>query len=186
MSHSTIRPSAAKVNDGLGMRMNFTRASDYIFGKEFIVFYIHNKNEDQIEWTALPKCIRLRIYGLGAPGTETQALTERIFNGHQFLQFHCEYEPMMAGKAEATLSKLSRYEGVVRTSADFVAYLSQNGGRPEIREGVTSFYGSKWDLKESKPKTEHCIFLDEKIFVTVKRQSMIFCALPAGKWRRYC
>ncbi len=66
----------AKVNDGLGMRMNFTRASDYIFGKEFIVFYIHNKNEDQIEWTALPKWYPVKDIRAGAPGTEKQALTE--------------------------------------------------------------------------------------------------------------
>jgi hypothetical protein len=37
------------------MRMNFTRASDFIFGKESIVFYIHNKNKDRVEWTALPE-----------------------------------------------------------------------------------------------------------------------------------
>jgi hypothetical protein len=91
-----------------------------------------------------------------------------------FYNFTANMTPMMAGKAETTLSQLSRYEGVVRTSADFVAYLIQNGGRPEIREGITSFYGSKWDLKENKPKTEYCIFLDEKIFVTIKKTEYDF------------
>lgn len=41
------------------------------------------------------------------------------------------------------------------TKREFVISRMKDGWTPTKKEGVVSYYGSRWDVKESKPRTEY-------------------------------
>lgn len=61
----------------------------------------------------------------------------------------------------AVLSKQYRYDGIVKTRLQHVIDCIAEGWIPKRRENVVSCYGSKWDVKESKPKTEYRLILPQ-------------------------
>ena len=63
--------------------------------------------------------------------------------------------PMRFGKVDAILGSLVRCDGKVMTRREFVIQAVKDGWMPEQRDGVTSWYGSKWEPKQSKPRTEY-------------------------------
>lgn len=65
--------------------------------------------------------------------------------------------PMRFGKVDGVLGSLVRCDGKVMTRREFVIQAVKDGWTPEQRDGVTSWYGSRWEPKQSKPKTEYCL-----------------------------
>lgn len=65
--------------------------------------------------------------------------------------------PMCFGKVDAVLGSLVRCDGKVMTRLEFVIQSVKDGWMPEQKDGVTSWYGSKWEPKQSKPRTEYCL-----------------------------
>lgn len=63
------------------------------------------------------------------------------------------------GQVLAVLSAKFRYDGAVKTRRQHVIDCIAEGWKPERRENVVSYYGSKWDRKESKPRTEYRLIL---------------------------
>ena len=63
--------------------------------------------------------------------------------------------PLQLFRIQKTLNKQYRYDGVIKPRRQFVIDSINDGYKPEMRENVTTFYGSKWDVKESKPRTEY-------------------------------
>lgn len=63
--------------------------------------------------------------------------------------------PMHFGKVDAVLGSLIRCDGKVMTRREFVIQAIKDGWTPEQKDGVTSWYGSKWEPKQSKPRTEY-------------------------------
>lgn len=61
--------------------------------------------------------------------------------------------PVRFGKARAKLEGLIRSDGKIMQLREFIVSLVKDGWTPEKDEGVTTWYGSRWDRKESKPKT---------------------------------
>ena len=61
--------------------------------------------------------------------------------------------PVRFGKARAKLEGFIRSEGKIMQLREFVVSLVKDGWTPEKDEVVTTWYGSRWDRKESKPKT---------------------------------
>lgn len=59
------------------------------------------------------------------------------------------------GKVDAVLGSLIRCDGKVMTRREFVIQAVKDGWTPEQKDGVTSWYGSKWEPKQSKPRTEY-------------------------------
>lgn len=59
------------------------------------------------------------------------------------------------GRVMATLDSLIRVDGKVIHKYEFVQWAVENSWLPHKEEGVISYYGSKWDVKESKPRTEY-------------------------------
>ena len=53
--------------------------------------------------------------------------------------------------------KRNDYNGVIKTRKQFIVDEIANGAKPERKDGVISYYGSKWNRKESKPKTTFAI-----------------------------
>ena len=62
---------------------------------------------------------------------------------------------MQFGKVSSVLDALIRVDGKVMTKREFVISRMKDGWTPTKKEGVVSYYGSRWDVKESKPRTEY-------------------------------
>lgn len=67
------------------------------------------------------------------------------------------------------LSKKYIYDGKLKTRKDFIIDTLAEGGKAEQKDGVISYYGSKWDKKQSKPKTEYRLYTAEGSFYTVTK-----------------
>lgn len=65
--------------------------------------------------------------------------------------------PVRYGKVNAVLSVPVRCDGKVMARREFVIQKVQDGWMPERKEGVIKWYGSKWERKQSKPKTEYTL-----------------------------
>lgn len=66
--------------------------------------------------------------------------------------------PMRFGKISVTMDTLIRVDGALMTKRDFIISKIKEGWIPMKDEGVTSWYGSKWERKESKPRTEYKLY----------------------------
>lgn len=83
---------------------------------------------------------------------KTQIQTERIFD---------------------VLSKIQGYRsnGKVeyKSRKDFIIDTLTEGGKAERKDGIVSYYGSKWDRKQSKPKTEYRLYTAEGSYYTITK-----------------
>ena len=68
--------------------------------------------------------------------------------------------PMRFGKVRAKMEGVVRADGKVMSLRDFVTGLVKDGWEPAKRDGVTRWYGSKWEPKQSKPRTEYVLARD--------------------------
>lgn len=73
----------------------------------------------------------------------------------QYLGWADSMSPMRFGKVDAVLGSLIRCDGKVMTRREFVVQAVKDGWMPKQLDGVTSWYGSKWEPKQSKPRTEY-------------------------------
>ena len=89
---------------------------------------------------------------------EQLALTEK--EKAKFLGWADDMTPLRFGKVLKTLSGMVRQDGVLKPTYQFIIDVINDGYRPEMREGVVSYYGSKWNPQKSKPRTEYCLQKD--------------------------
>lgn len=74
------------------------------------------------------------------------------------------------------LSKKYIYDGKLKTRKDFIIDTLAEGGKAEQKDGVISYYGSKWDRKQSKPKTEYRLYTaDGSYYVITKIEFDFAC-----------
>lgn len=70
------------------------------------------------------------------------------------------------------LSKKYRYKidnnSKILSRRDFILELLSSGWKPERKEGVVSYYGSKWNRKQSKPKTEYLMGRQNESYTITK------------------
>ena len=70
------------------------------------------------------------------------------------------------------LSKKYRYtidnNSKILSRRDFILELLSSGWKPERKEGVVSYYGSKWNRKQSKPKTEYLMGRQNESYTITK------------------
>lgn len=57
---------------------------------------------------------------------------------------------------------------------DFIIQILNRGGRAEKKEGIVTHYGSKWNPKESKPKTEYRLYTEDNSFYTITKTEFSF------------
>lgn len=62
---------------------------------------------------------------------------------------------MQFGRIDSVLSKRVRENNVIMTKREWIEGKIKEGYRAEQKDGVTTWYGSRWNAKESKPKTEY-------------------------------
>ena len=79
------------------------------------------------------------------------------------------------------LSKKYIYDGKLKTRKDFIIDTLAEGGKAEQKDGVISYYGSKWDKKQSKPKTEYRLYTAEGSFYSVTKIEFDFACYMMQK-----
>ena len=63
-----------------------------------------------------------------------------------------------------------RVDGKVITRRQFIIDSINDGWVPQKEEGVTSWYGSRWNPKESKPRTEYQLYKDGYVYKISKTE----------------
>lgn len=83
------------------------------------------------------------------------------------------------------LSKIKGYSdnGKVeyKSRKDFIIDTLAEGGKAEQKNGVISYYGSKWDRKQSKPKTEYRLYTAEGSYYTITKIEFDFACFMMQK-----
>lgn len=70
-----------------------------------------------------------------------------------YLGWADEMTALRFGRVKAQMEKLVRFDGKVMSYRDFIIQTVKDGWMPNKQEGVTTWYGSRWERKQSKPKT---------------------------------
>lgn len=83
------------------------------------------------------------------------------------------------------LSKKQWYKNngndVIKSRKDFIIDTLSEGGKAEQKDGVISYYGSKWDRKQSKPKTEYRLYTAEGSYYTITKIEYDFACFMMQK-----
>ena len=83
------------------------------------------------------------------------------------------------------LSKIKGYSdnGKIeyKSRKDFIIDTLSEGGKAEQKDGVISYYGSKWDRKQSKPKTEYRLYTAEGSYYTITKIEYDFAVFMMQK-----
>ena len=78
--------------------------------------------------------------------------------------------PMKFGRVRNKMESLIRFEGKVMPLREYIISLLKDGWVPEKKEGVTTWYGSKWNPKQSKPKTVYRLSRDNLCYEVSKTE----------------
>ena len=82
-----------------------------------------------------------------------------------------EMSPMQYGRVKSVLDVRIRVNGeTVMTRRDFIITLIRDGWAPHKEENVISYYGSRWNVKESRPKTEYTMCRDDRSYTVSKTE----------------
>lgn len=79
------------------------------------------------------------------------------------------------------LSKKYIYDGKLKTRKDFIIDTLSEGGKAEQKDGVMSYYGSKWDVKQSKPKTEYRLYTADGSYYIITKIEYDFAVFMMQK-----
>ena len=118
------------------------------------------KREEEARAEAERKKAEKVAFLCGYADGKTQIQTERIFD---------------------VLSKKYIYDGKLKTRKDFIIDTLLEGGKAEQKDGVISYYGSKWDRKQSKPKTEYRLYTAEGSYYTITKIEYDFACFMMQK-----
>lgn len=70
---------------------------------------------------------------------------------------------------------------VIKSRKDFIIDTLSEGGKAEQKDGVISYYGSKWERKQSKPKTEYRLYTAEGSYYTITKIEYDFACFMMQK-----
>ena len=118
------------------------------------------KKEEEARAEAEHKKAEKVAFLCGYADGKTQIQTERIFN---------------------VLSKKYIYNGKLKTRKDFIIDTLSEGGKAEQKDGIISYYGSKWDRKQSKPKTEYRLYTADGSYYTITKIEFDFACFMMQK-----
>lgn len=122
------------------------------------------KKEEEARAEAERKKAEKVAFLCGYADGKTQIQTERIYS---------------------ILSKIQGYrEGKkvnYKSRRDFIIDTLAEGGKAEQRDGIISYYGSKWDRKQSKPKTEYRLYTAEGSYYTITKIEFDFAVYMMEK-----
>ena len=110
------------------------------------------KKEEEARAEAARKKAEKVAFLCGYADGKTQIQTERIYNILSKVQGYREGEKV---------NYKSRRDFIIDTLAE--------GGKAEQKDGIISYYGSKWDRKQSKPKMEYRLYTAEGSYYTITK-----------------
>ena len=121
---------------------------------------------------------------------EAQAERERRHAGK--IAFLCGYadgkSPIQTERIYNILSKIQGYRNSqnggkieYKSRKDFIIDTLAEGGKAKQKDGIISYYGSKWDVKQSKPKTEYRLYTAEGSFYTITKIEFDFACFIMEK-----
>lgn len=110
------------------------------------------KKEEEARAEAERKKAEKVAFLCGYAEGKTQIQTERIYNVLSKIQGYREGEKVN-----------------YKSRRDFIIDTLSEGGKAEQKDGVVSYYGSKWDRKQSKPKTEYRLYTAEGSYYTITK-----------------
>lgn len=113
------------------------------------------KKEEEARAEAERKKAEKIAFLCGYADGKTQIQTERIY--HILSKIQGYRNNQNGGKTE------------YKSRRDFIIDTLAEGGKAEQKDGIVSYYGSKWDRKQSKPKTEYRLYTAEGSFYTITK-----------------
>ena len=113
------------------------------------------KREEEARAEAERKKAEKVAFLCGYADGKTQIQTERIYNILSKIQGYRNSQN--GGKIE------------YKSRRDFIIDTLAEGGKAEQKDGIVSYYGSKWDRKQSKPKTEYRLYIADGSFYTITK-----------------
>lgn len=122
------------------------------------------KKEEEARAEAARKKAEKVAFLCGYADGKTQIQTERIYNILSKIQGYREGEKV---------NYKSRRDFIIDTLAE--------GGKAEQKDGIVSYYGSKWDRKQSKPKTEYRLYTAEGSYYTITKIEYDFACFMMEK-----
>lgn len=125
------------------------------------------KKEEEARAEAARKKAEKVAFLCGYADGKTQIQTERIYNILSKIQGYRNSQN--GGKVE------------YKSRKDFIIDTLSEGGKAEQKDGIVSYYGSKWDRKQSKPKTEYRLYTAEGSYYTITKIEYDFAVYMMGK-----
>lgn len=113
------------------------------------------KKEEEARAEAESKKAEKIAFLCGYADGKTQIQTERIYNILSKIQGYRNSQN--GGKIE------------YKSRRDFIIDTLAEGGKAEQKDGIISYYGSKWNRKQSKPKTEYRLYTADGSFYTITK-----------------
>lgn len=123
---------------------------------------------------------------------QAEAQAEKERRHAEKVAFLCGYaDGKSAIKTERIYNILSKIQGYrnsqnggkieYKSRKDFILDALSEGGKAEQKDGIISYYGSKWDVKQSKPKTEYRLYTAEGSFYTITKIEYDFACFMMQK-----
>ena len=125
------------------------------------------KQEEEARAEAERKKAEKIAFLCGYADGKTQIQTERIYNILSKIQGYRNSQN--GGKVE------------YKSRRDFIIDTLAEGGKAEQKDGIISYYGSKWDRKQSKPKTEYRLYTADGSFYTITKIEYDFAVFMMQK-----
>lgn len=126
------------------------------------------KKEEEARAEAERKKAEKVAFLCGYGDGKTQIQVERIYN---VLSKHQNYVDEWTGSGK--LKYISR--------KDFIINVLSEGGKAERKDGIISYYGSRWNPKQSKPKTEYRLYIANGSYYTITKIEYDFACFMMQK-----
>lgn len=114
---------------------------------------------------------------------------ERERKKQEKIDFLCGYaEGKTSIQVERLYNVLSKVQGyadngktIYKSRKQFIVDALTEGGRIERKENVVTYYGSKWDVKQSKPKTVYRLYVADGGYYTLTKTEFDFACFIMEK-----
>lgn len=126
------------------------------------------KKEEEARAEAERKKAEKVAFLCGYADGKTQIQIERIYN---VLSKYQNYVDEWTGSGK--LKYISR--------KDFIINVLSEGGKAERKDGIISYYGSRWNPKQSKPKTEYRLYIANGSYYTITKIEYDFACFMMQK-----